>query len=75
MAVRHHTPRFLRAAWRDRIVGESTAKVWASTEVEEVMKAAVAQLGNQLKASEVIIRLGKEDELLPKSGVSAGDVI
>ena len=64
-----------RAAWRDRIVGESTAKVWASTEVEEVMKAAVAQLGNQLKASEVIIRLGKEDELLPKSGVSAGDVI
>jgi GAF domain-containing protein/HAMP domain-containing protein len=53
-----------RAAWRDRVVSESTAKVWATSEIEEVMKAAVAQLGDRLRASEVVIRLGKEDELL-----------
>jgi GAF domain-containing protein/HAMP domain-containing protein len=53
-----------RSAWRDRIVSESTARVWASGEVEEVMRAAVAQLGDRLKASEVVIRLGKSDELL-----------
>jgi GAF domain-containing protein len=46
-----------RAAWRDRLVSESTAQVWASTEVEEVMQTAVAQLGNKLGATEVIIRL------------------
>ena len=55
-----------RAAWRDRIVSESTARVWATAEIEEVMKAAVAQLGDRLRASEVVIRLGKEDELLPE---------
>ncbi|MBN1217997.1 MAG: GAF domain-containing protein [Anaerolineae bacterium] len=55
-----------RAAWRDRVVGESIAKVWATAEIEEVMKAAVSQLGDRLRASEVVIRLGKEDELLPE---------
>ncbi|MBN1992756.1 MAG: GAF domain-containing protein [Anaerolineae bacterium] len=55
-----------RAAWRDRVVGESIAKVWATSEIEEVMKAAVAQLGDKLRASEVVIRLGKADELLPE---------
>lgn len=52
-----------RAAWRDQIVSESTAKVWSSSEMEEVMKAAVAQLGDKLKASEVVIRLTTENEL------------
>jgi GAF domain-containing protein len=50
-----------RAAWRDRLVSESTAKVWATDEIEEVMRAAVEQLGDRLQASEVVIRLGKED--------------
>ncbi|MFQ5575898.1 MAG: GAF domain-containing protein [Anaerolineae bacterium] len=49
-----------RAAWRDRVVGESTAEIWATAEVEQVMKAAVSQLGQKLRASEVIIRLGKK---------------
>jgi GAF domain-containing protein len=53
----------VRAAWRDQVVSESTAKIWSSSEVDEVMKAAVAQLGDKLKASEVIIRLGTETEL------------
>jgi GAF domain-containing protein/HAMP domain-containing protein len=53
-----------RAAWRDRVVGESTARVWATDEIEEVMKAAVTQLGDSLRASEVVIRLASEDDLL-----------
>ncbi len=53
-----------RSAWRDRVVSESTAKVWSSAEIEEVMKAAVAQLGDKLRASEVVIRLGTEAELV-----------
>lgn len=55
-----------RAAWRDRVVSESTAKVWSSAEIEEVMRAAVAQLGDKLRASEVVIRLGTEEELLQR---------
>ena len=53
-----------RNAWRDRVVSESTAKVWSTAEIEEVLKATVAQLGNTLRASEVTIRLGTEDELI-----------
>jgi GAF domain-containing protein/HAMP domain-containing protein len=52
-----------RDAWRDRIISESAARVWSSSEIEEVLKVAVAQLGDQLQASEVVIRLGTEDEL------------
>lgn len=52
-----------RAAWRDRLVSESTAQVWATDEIEDVMRAAVEQLGDRLQASEVVIRLGKEDDL------------
>jgi len=52
-----------RSAWRDQVISESTAKVWSSSEIEEVMKAAVAQLGDKLRASEVVIRLGTEAEL------------
>jgi GAF domain-containing protein/HAMP domain-containing protein len=53
-----------RAAWRDQMVSESTARVWSSAEIEEVMRTAVTQLGHRLQASEVVIRLGTEDEIL-----------
>ncbi len=53
-----------RAAWRDQAVSESTAKVWSSSEIEEVLRVAVAQLGDKLGASEVVIRLGTEAELV-----------
>lgn len=49
-----------RNAWRDQMISESTAKVWASNKMEEVMRAAVAQLGYKLQASEVIIQLDPE---------------
>ncbi len=47
-----------RSAWRDRTVSETTARIWSSDEVADVMKAAVAQLGEKLEASEVVIQLG-----------------
>jgi GAF domain-containing protein/HAMP domain-containing protein len=52
-----------RAAWRDQMVSESTARVWSSAEIDEVMRTAVSQLGNRLQASEVVIRLGTENEI------------
>ncbi len=52
-----------RAAWRDRVISESTAEVWSSAEIEEDMRTAVAQLGEKLQASEVVIRLGTEEQL------------
>jgi GAF domain-containing protein len=52
-----------RNAWRDQVVSESTAKIWSSDEVEAVMKVAVAQLADKLHASEVVLRLGSEEEL------------
>ncbi len=49
-----------RSAWRDQIVSEATSAIWSTAEVEEVMKAAVAELGEKLNASEVVIRLGRD---------------
>ncbi|RME42921.1 MAG: GAF domain-containing protein [Caldilineae bacterium] len=51
-----------KAAWRDRVVSETTARVWSSAEVEAVMRTAVAQLGEKLGASEVVIQLGVTEE-------------
>jgi ribose transport system substrate-binding protein len=51
-----------RSAWRDRVVSESTAQIWSSDKIEEVMRTAVAQLGDKLRASEVVIRLALEEE-------------
>jgi GAF domain-containing protein/HAMP domain-containing protein len=59
----------LRNAWRDRVVSESTASVWSSSDIEDVLKAAVDQLGEKLNASEVVIRLATEDELLPSENL------
>ncbi len=62
-----------RAAWRDRTVSETTARIWSSDEVADVMKTAVAQLGEKLKASEVVIQLGTraaygaEDEIIEEN--------
>lgn len=52
-----------RDAWRNQVVSETTARVWSSSEIEVVMKTAVAELGEKLKAAEVVIRLGAEVEL------------
>ena len=52
-----------RSAWRDQMISESAAQVWSSSEIEDVMRAAVAQLGDKLQASEVVVRLGTAEEL------------
>ncbi len=51
-----------RNAWRDHLVSEATAQVWSATEIERVLQTAVAQLGERLDASEVVIRLGTDSE-------------
>ncbi len=53
-----------RSAWRDQIVSEATSAIWSTAEVEDVMKAAVAELGEKLNASEVVIRLGRDVDWL-----------
>lgn len=53
-----------RSAWRDRVVSESTAQVWSTSEIDDVMRIAVSQLADKLHASEVVIRLGTEEELV-----------
>ncbi|MEM7032258.1 MAG: GAF domain-containing protein [Chloroflexota bacterium] len=63
-----------RAAWRDNVVGESTAEVWAAAEVaevEKVMQTAIAQLGDRLDVSEVVIQLN--DKILPENTQTAPD--
>jgi len=60
-----------RSAWRDQIVSEATASIWSTAEVEDVMKAAVAELGEKLHASEVVIRLGSDVKWLAELGPSA----
>jgi GAF domain-containing protein len=49
-----------RDAWRNRVVGETTAGVWASNDMQAVLRAAVAQLADKLQATEVVIQLGAE---------------
>jgi GAF domain-containing protein len=53
-----------RRAGRERMIAEVTQQVWASAEIEEVMRTAVAQLGDKLQASEVVLRLGADEDLL-----------
>jgi GAF domain-containing protein/HAMP domain-containing protein len=53
-----------RRASRERIIAEVTRRVWASGEMEQVMRTAVEQLGQTLDASRVIIRLGTEEQLI-----------
>jgi GAF domain-containing protein len=52
-----------RRAGRERMIAEMTRQIWASGELEQVMRTAVEQLGTTLDASKVVIRLGTEDEL------------
>ena len=52
-----------RNAWRDQVVSDTTARVWSAAEMETVMQAAIAQLGEQLGASEVVIQLTPQANL------------
>ncbi len=52
-----------RRATREKLIADMTTKVWASSELEQVLKTAVEELGTNFQASEVVIRLGTEAEL------------
>lgn len=52
-----------RQASREKIIADMTQRVWASGELEQVMRTAVEQLGATLEASKVIIKVGIEEQL------------
>lgn len=60
-----------RRAGRERIIANITQQVWASGELEKVMQTAVEQLGTQLDASKVVIRLGTKEQLLTDTNPAA----
>jgi len=51
-------------AVRERIIADMTRQVWASGDLEAVMRSAVQQLGTNLGTRKVIIHLGTENQLL-----------
>jgi len=53
-----------RRAGRERIIADVTRQIWASGELDYVMRTAVEQLGKTLDASKVVLRLGTEDRLV-----------
>jgi GAF domain-containing protein len=56
-----------RRASRERIIADVTRRIWASGEMEQVLRTAVEQLGRTLYASKVVIRLGTEEQLITLS--------
>ncbi len=54
-----------RRAGRERVIADVTRRIWASSELEQVMQTTVEELGKTLDASKVVIRLGTEDRLIP----------
>jgi GAF domain-containing protein/HAMP domain-containing protein len=61
-----------RRAGRERIIADVTRQIWASGELDYVMRTAVEQLGKTLDASKVVIRLGTEERLLKSNGTDNG---
>jgi GAF domain-containing protein len=60
-----------RRAGREKIIADITRRVWSSENLENVMQTAVAQLGEVLTASKVIIQLGTEAQLMT---IPAGEI-
>jgi PAS domain S-box-containing protein len=53
-----------KQATREKVIADITSQVWASGDLERVMRTAVEKIGATLDASKVVIRLGTEDQLL-----------
>jgi GAF domain-containing protein len=53
-----------RRAGREKVIADMTRQIWSSENLERVMQTAVAQFGQVLSASKVVIQLGTEDQLL-----------
>ncbi|NIV11426.1 MAG: GAF domain-containing protein [Aliifodinibius sp.] len=52
-----------RKAQRDRIAAELASKIWASSDMENILQTAVRELGNALHVSQGTIQLSVPDEL------------
>jgi GAF domain-containing protein len=50
-----------RRAERERLVGEITAKIRASTDVREILETTAMELGQALGTSRALVRLGSEE--------------
>ena len=50
-----------RRAERERLIGEITAKIRASTDVQSILEAAAVELGEALGTSRALVRLGLEE--------------
>ena len=53
-----------RRAGREKVIADVTRQVWSSENLENIMQTAVAQLGDVLTASKVVIQLGTEEQLM-----------
>ena len=53
-----------RRASREKIIADVTRRIWASGEMEQVMRTTVEELGRTLDASKVIIHLGTEEQFI-----------
>jgi GAF domain-containing protein len=62
-----------RRVERERIIGEITAKVRSSTDVQRILETAAQELGQVLGASRAVVRLGLGDSVSrPPDGTSPG---
>ncbi len=50
-----------RRAERERLIGEITAKIRASTDMRDILETAATELGQALGTSRALIRIGTED--------------
>jgi len=50
------------AADKERAIGEISAKISASTQIEMILKTAVRELGNQIGGAQISVEIGSEDE-------------
>jgi GAF domain-containing protein len=59
-----------RRAERERLIGEITARIRASTDMEDILKTAARELGLALGTSRALVRVGLEDENGGRQGVT-----
>jgi GAF domain-containing protein/HAMP domain-containing protein len=51
-----------RRAAREQAIGHISAKISAGTEIEEILKTAVRELGAQIGGAQITVEIGNEDE-------------
>jgi GAF domain-containing protein len=59
-----------RRAERERLIGEITTKIRASTDIEDILETAAVELGRALGTSRALVRLGFDEEETPERGKS-----